>query len=96
MARYIMLLNWTDQGVRAADQTVARAAAARKVFEKAGAKLVDISWTLGAYDIVITAEAPDDETMTALGLGLGKLGNLRSQTLRAFDENEMQRILKRM
>ena len=94
MAKYVVLLNWTDQGIRAAKQTVERAQTARQAFAKLGAKLVDIWWTVGPYDLVGIVEAPDDETVTRAGLALGMLGNVRSTTLRAFDEGEMTGILK--
>ena len=95
MARYFLLLNWTDQGVKNAKDTITRAAAARQLFEKAGARITDCAWTLGQYDLIISAEAPDDETITALGISIGKLGNVRTQTLRAFGESEMQKILQK-
>ena len=96
MARYIMLLNWTDQGVKGARDTIKRAKAAAGAFEKAGGKLVQCLWTLGQYDLVLTVEAPSDEAITALGLQLGMQGNVRSCTLRAFDEKEMEQILKKV
>jgi uncharacterized protein with GYD domain len=95
MARYVVLLNWTEQGVKNAKDTVTRAAAARQAFEKAGGRLVDVFWTMGQYDLVITAEAPDDETMCAINVALGRLGNVRTSTLRAFGEAEMQRIVQK-
>ena len=61
---------------------------------KLGVKFTDLFWTLGNYDLVIVAEAPDDETMTALMLKLASLGNVKSQTLRAFRAKEMEAILK--
>jgi uncharacterized protein with GYD domain len=96
MARYILLLNWTDQGIRDVQDTVKRAAAARQLFEKAGAKLTDVVWTLGRYDLALAVEAPDDETMTAASIALAKLGNVRTETLRAFGESEMQKILQKV
>jgi uncharacterized protein with GYD domain len=96
MARYFVLLNWTDQGVKNVKETVTRAAAARQAFEKGGGRMTDIAWTLGPYDLVLTAEAPDDETMISINLALGKLGNVRTTTLRAFGESEMQRILQKV
>jgi uncharacterized protein with GYD domain len=96
MAQYVMLLNWTEQGVRAAKDTVKRAASARQAFEKAGCRMREIYWTLGNYDLVITADAPSDEAITALGLQLGALGNVRTTTLRAFGESEMEQILKKV
>ncbi len=96
MARYIILLNWTEQGARGAKDTVKRAAAARQLFEKAGAKLSQCYWTLGQHDLVLVTEAPGDEVITALGIQLGMVGNVRSSTLRAFDEKEMEQILKKV
>lgn len=94
MASYIALMNWTDQGIRTAKDTVNRAKAARLAFEAMGVKLRDIYWTIGPYDIVTTFDAPDDETATKVSLALGMQGNLRSTTLRAFGEQEMSQIIK--
>ncbi len=94
MARYIVLMNWTDQGIRGAKDTVKRASAARKAFEALGVKMREVYWTVGPYDIVATCDAPDDEAITKAGLAIGMQGNVRSTTLRAFDEQEMERILK--
>jgi uncharacterized protein with GYD domain len=96
MARYYMLLNWTEQGAKNSKDTVTRAAAARQMAEKMGARVTDCVWTMGQYDLILSAEAPDDETITAVGIALGKLGNVRTQTLRAFGENEMQKILQKV
>src|SRR5215211_2673534 len=96
MARYVLLLKWTEQGIKNVKQTVDRAAAARTLFEKAKAKLTSVVWTLGPYDLVIQAEAPDDETITAVSIGLAKLGNVTTTTLRAFDETEMGKIVQKV
>ncbi len=93
MANYIILGNFTDQGIRNVKETTQRADAVSSMAEKAGATLKDIYWTLGAYDIVAILEAPDDETATALGLSIGTLGNVRTQTLRAFTADEIGNIL---
>ncbi|BAL25080.1 GYD domain-containing protein [Azoarcus sp. KH32C] len=93
MAKYVVLLNWTEQGVRNVKDTVKRAAAARHAFEAFGVRMTDISWTLGQYDVVATLEAPDDEAATRAGLALGMQGNVRSTTLRAFTEKEMSAII---
>jgi uncharacterized protein with GYD domain len=66
------------------------------VAKKAGASLKETYWTLGQYDFVAVFEAPDDVAMTALGLSIGALGNVRTQTLRAFPASEMQAILGKM
>jgi uncharacterized protein with GYD domain len=93
MAKYISLLSWTDQGIRNAKETVSRSNAARKAFESAGGKIIDIYWTLGQYDIVVISEIPDDESAYRLLLTLGMQGNVRTTTLQAVGEEEMTRIL---
>ncbi len=95
MARYISLINWTDQGARAFHDTAARADAAAQLFESFGGSMVDIYWTLGQYDLLTIAEFPDDETATAALLRVAELGNVRTTTLRAFDREAMQAIVQR-
>ncbi len=65
MATYVLLLNWTEQGIRNAKETLARADAAAGLVEKLGGKMKEVYWTLGPYDVVAIVEAPDDETATA-------------------------------
>lgn len=96
MATYIMLLNFTDQGIRNVKDTAKRAEAFKEMAKKFGVTVKDEYWTLGQYDGVITLEAPDEEAVTALGLSVGALGNVRTQTLQAFSAEEMNRILGRM
>jgi uncharacterized protein with GYD domain len=96
MANYIALLQFTDQGIRSVKDTTKRAAAAVDVASKMGVKLGDCFWTLGHYDLVLVLEAPDDETMTAFTLKLSSLGNVKTETLRAFRAKEMDAILKKV
>jgi uncharacterized protein with GYD domain len=96
MTTYVVLLNFTDQGVRNVKDTTKRAEAFKTMAKKAGISVRDIYWTLGQYDGVVILEAPDEATVTALGLNLCSLGNVRSQTLRAFSAEEMGRILGKM
>jgi uncharacterized protein with GYD domain len=96
MPTYVMLLNFTEQGIRNIKDSPKRADAFKDMAKKAGATVKDVFWTLGQYDVVAIIEAPDDVSMTALGLGTGKLGNVRTQTLRAFSAAEMQNILGRV
>jgi uncharacterized protein with GYD domain len=93
MATYIELVNWTDQGVRTVKETVKRANAFKEVAAAMGVKVGSVFWTLGPYDLVITIDAPDDETATRVGLTLAAQGNVRSTTMRAFGEVEMTGIL---
>lgn len=96
MATYIVLANFTEQGIRNVKDSVKRAEAFRELAKGAGATVKDLYWALGQYDIVAIADAPDDMTMTALGLTLGKSGNVRTQTLRAFSADDMSKILAKV
>ena len=94
MAKYVSLLNWTEQGVKSYRETVARADAARKVAADMGGSL-EVLWTLGTYDVVAISEFPDDETATAFLLKVGSLGHVRTTTLRAFDADEIERVISK-
>jgi uncharacterized protein with GYD domain len=96
MPNYIVLGSFTDQGIRNVKDSPKRMDAVSAMAKKAGASLKETYWTLGQYDFVAIFEAPDDVSMTALGLSIGKLGNVRTQTLRAFPAAEMQAILGKM
>jgi uncharacterized protein with GYD domain len=95
MPIYVLLINWTDQGVRADRDTVGRREHADALAEKHGARIEYAYWTMGQYDIVAVIEAPDDESITAMVLELTAEGNVRTQTLRAFDHGQMQAIVQR-
>ncbi|HET7448607.1 MAG TPA: GYD domain-containing protein [Methyloceanibacter sp.] len=96
MATYIVLGQFTDQGIRNVADTSKRADAAKELAKKVGAKVIDLFWTLGSHDVVLIMEAPDDETMAVFGLSAGKNDNVRTETLRAFTQPEINQILKRV
>ena len=96
MATYIVLGNYTDQGIRNIKDTLKRTEAVKEIARKTGVTMKEIFWTLGAYDLVSIFEAPDDQSMTAFGLSIGTLGNVRTQTLRAFSAADMTGILGKM
>ncbi|MEU1792254.1 GYD domain-containing protein [Streptomyces sparsogenes] len=93
MPTYVALLSWTDQGARNYKDTAKRAESFGSAVNKLGAEILGIHWTIGPYDLVTVLEAPDDETATAALVQLGGVGNVRSTTLRAFDREEMERII---
>ena len=93
MATFITTMHFTEQGIKAVRDACERAAAFKATAKKMGVKVTGIYWTLGAFDGVIVCEAPDEETATAALLHLGSLGNIRTQTARAYDSTEMQKIL---
>lgn len=96
MATYVTLFNWTDQGVRNAKESPDRVQQATSAFGSMGVNITAIYWTQGEYDLVGIVEAPDDQTMAAAVLQLAGAGNVRTKTLRAFNQQEMQQILQRM
>ena len=93
MPTYVGLVKFTDQGIRNVKGTTKRAKSFREMAEKSGVKVRDILWTMGRYDIVLVIEAPNDETISRLTLGLGILGNVKTETLKAFSAQEMDQIL---
>ena len=90
---YIVLANFTEQGIRNVKDSPQRADAFKEMAKKTGATVKDVFWTLGQYDAVAIVEAPDDASATALGLSVAKVGNIRTQTLRAFSAADMKNIL---
>jgi uncharacterized protein with GYD domain len=96
MATYVVLTNFTDQGIRTVKDTTKRADAVKETAKKFGVTAKEFFWTLGSYDVVAIFDAPDDASMTALGLALGSAGNVRTQTLRAFSREEMNGVLAKL
>ena len=96
MPTYITLSSFTDQGVRNAKDSPKRAEAFKEMGKKHGVTVRDIYWTQGRYDVVTITEAPDDMAATALSLSIAGLGNVRTETLRAFSAADMQTIIGKM
>ena len=93
MPTFILLGNFTDQGIRTIKDTPKRVEAVKKIGKQLGVTVTQMFWTLGQYDIVAVLEAPDDAAITAFGLSVGKIGNVRTQTLRAYDAHDVKAIL---
>ncbi len=93
MPIYVVLYNFTDQGLKNAKDTVKRARENRAENERRGFKIHGLYWTQGPYDLVAIVEAPDERSMMAGLLNVAGAGNVRSQTLRAFSEAEMEAIV---
>ena len=92
MPTYIALLKWTEKGIANVKGSPARLDAARKSFEKAGLRLKDTYLTMGRYDLVCMIDAPDDEAFARAMLSLGSQGNVQSETLKAFSEDQYRKI----
>jgi len=96
MVRFVVLLKFTDTGIRSVEDSPARAKSFAALAKKAGVKIESILWTLGPFDGVLQFKAPDEQTAVALMLGLHKQDNVHTQMLRAFDADEFGDILKIM
>ena len=93
MATYISLLNYTQKGAENIKESPARLDAAKKAFKSMGAELKQWYLVMGQYDAVVISEGPDDETVAKLLLVIGGQGNIRTQTFRAFNEDEYRKII---
>ena len=93
--QYIMLIRWTEQGMRNAKDTTNRTDAAKREAERIGGKLT-VYWTFGEYDIVCILEAPNDEAAMEFELKVGSFGNVRTSTLRAFTQEEIARVVNKL
>jgi uncharacterized protein with GYD domain len=96
MATIIALIHYTDQGIKNFRDTTKRAEKFKEAAAKMGAKVRDFFWTLGQYDLVTIIDVPDAETAEALMLSVGSMGNVRTQTMRAFSPAEMEKILAKV
>jgi uncharacterized protein with GYD domain len=93
MPRYVVLIDWTEQGVRGFKDTVDRYESANTQREGLGVRFTDTYWTLGNHDIVSIIDAPDDESLAAGLLAVAGGGNIRTTTLRAFTAEEMRGVI---
>ena len=94
MATYIGLINYTDQGIRNVKDSPARADAARKAIKDMGGDMTALYLTMGTYDLVVIIEAPSDAVVAKFVLALGSAGNVRTTTLKAFNEAEFRSIIE--
>ena len=96
MARYIILMNLTEQGVKDIKNAPARIEQAAKSLEAAGGKMLEFYTVMGPYDYVVIAEGPSDEVALAQLIGLGMGGNVRTTALKAFTREEFAAILSKL
>lgn len=96
MVTFISLCTFTDQGIRTIKDSTKRADAVKEAAAKFGSKMTHLYWTQGQYDLISIIEAPDEASATAFGLAIASAGNVRLQTLRAFNRDEMNNILAKL
>jgi uncharacterized protein with GYD domain len=95
MATYVTLVNFTEQGIRNVKESPERFAAFRGLAEKLGVTVRSAHYTVGAHDMVVVVDGPD-EAVTAVLLKVGSLGNVRTQTMRAYTPDEMKGVLAKV
>ena len=96
MVTYVVLAKFTDQGIRNAKESPKRADAYKQLAKTFGVTVKEIFWTQGRYDVVTTVEAPDEDSAMSLSLSLSALGNVRTESLRAFSSADMTTIVDKM
>jgi uncharacterized protein with GYD domain len=96
MPHYIILWNWTDQGLRAVKDSPKRLESFRAELEKASGKLIGEYYTMGQYDGIVMVETPSDETIMSIVLGDASKGNFRSMTLKAFPMSEAAKVIEKL
>jgi uncharacterized protein with GYD domain len=94
MSTYIMLMNYTEQGIRNIKGSPKRADAARFLAKSCGAELKYLYLTMGEYDLIAMVEAENDDAVAKFALALGSIGNVRSTTLKTFTEQEYRNIIE--
>jgi uncharacterized protein with GYD domain len=94
MPHYIALVSFTEQGIRDVKNSVKRLDTVEKIAAKHKVKIRDIHWTMGKYDLVVTFDAPDDAALSAFTLENAHLGNVRTETFRAYTREELANIIK--
>ena len=93
MPTYVLLANWTDQGIRAVKESPRRLDTAKKALKDMGGEFKSVFLTLGDYDLVVIYEAPDDAVAARFNLQLGMQGNIRTRTMKAFPEAAYREII---
>lgn len=93
MTTYVVLLNWTEQGIKNVRESPKRLDAAKKVLSEMGGTFKDFYLTMGEYDMVAICEAPDDAVAARFALTLGTQGNVRTRTLKAFPEAAYRELI---
>ena len=96
MATYITLLRFTEKGIGDIKESPARLDAAKQAFQSMGAELKEFYLVTGSYDAIVISEVPDDETVAKLALIIGSQGNVRTETLRAYTEDEYREIISEL
>ena len=93
MATYLMLLNWTDQGIKNIKESPKRMEAAKKLAQDLGGEIKTVYMTQGNFDLAFIVDMPNDEKVASYVLKIGSFGNVRTTTLKAYSEDDYRKVL---
>lgn len=96
MQTYIALMTFTEEGARSLGKSTARAEAFQKVAEKRGINILNTFWTNGVYDVIHIFEVENEQDAMAHSYSLSSLGNVRTQTFRAYDKDEIDTVMSKV
>ena len=96
MATYISLVNWTEEGIKNTKESPQRFEAFKKALEDSGGKVIGFYMTMGRYDMVLITEGPSDEYAASLVLSTASKGAIRTETLKAFAEDQYRGIISKL
>jgi uncharacterized protein with GYD domain len=93
VATFIVLFNWTEQGIKSYKDSPKRVDQANEAWQDLGVQVKEIYWTIGPYDLVGIVESPGPEALASALLRLGAAGNVRTTTMRALDRTEAEAVI---
>ena len=93
MPTYIILGHYTEEGITKVKDSPTRLDAVKQLAQSVGGAIKEFYLTTGQYDFIAIAEGPDDDTMAKIILTVGSTGAVRTETLRAFTEDEYRKII---
>ena len=96
MATYISLINWTEEGIKNVKESPQRFNAFKKALQAAGGKVIGFYLTMGRYDMVVIIEGPSDEAAASLILSIASRGAIRTETMKAFTEDQYREIISKV
>lgn len=96
MPTYISLIKWTDQGIKNVKESPKRLHEFKTALEAVGGKLIGFYLTMGRYDMVLILESPSDEVSAVLSLSTGSGGNIKTETMKAFPEDQYRKIMAKV
>ena len=93
MPSYLSLASWTDQGIRDPKSAPDRLDAVKEAVQAAGGRVIFFYMLMGEYDMATLIEMPDDDAAAQVALRTGMSGNVRTQTMKAFTEEEFRTVI---